>query len=106
MHGSGRVDQPAREQAELSVAEAAPPLVKVLLRAGHASINAVLVDYDLDDGKGDALVLLLMADNFAGRITAISSQEDGNRALLAAGAHACCPQARFQEIGSLLEARR
>jgi DNA-binding NarL/FixJ family response regulator len=68
--------------------------------------DAVLVDYDLDDGKGDVLVRDLVATGFAGRIIGISSHDDGNRALAAAGAHASCPKARFHEILSVLEARR
>ncbi len=62
--------------------------------------DAVLVDFDLDDGKGDELVRELRD---VARIIAISAHEAGNAALLAAGAHACCPKARFQDIAAFLE---
>jgi DNA-binding response OmpR family regulator len=70
------------------------------------AFDAVLVDYDLDDGKGDVLVRELIAERFAGRIVGISSHLDGNQALLAAGAHASCPKTKFGEISAVLEARR
>lgn len=72
---------------------------RATLSAGY---DAVLVDYDLDDGKGDALVRDLVASGFAGRIIAISSHEAGNQALLSAGAHASCPKTRFNEIARWL----
>ncbi len=60
--------------------------------------DAVLVDYDLDDGKGEVLVRELVAASFSGRIVAISSHDEGNAALKVAGAHACCPKLRFADI--------
>ena len=64
--------------------------------------DAVLVDYDLDDGKGEQLVRELVAASWSGRIIAISSHDAGNDALLQAGAHACCPKLRFAEIARFL----
>jgi DNA-binding response OmpR family regulator len=64
--------------------------------------DVVLVDYDLPDGKGDALVRELVAQRFAGRIIAISAHDLGNEALLSAGAHVSCPKARLHEIASHL----
>ena len=69
-----------------------------------AQFDAFLVDFDLDDGKGDVLVRELVAQKLPGRIIAISSHDAGNTALLRAGAHACCPKGRFREIGPVLAA--
>ena len=68
--------------------------------------DVVLVDFDLDDGKGDALVRELVASGFRGRIIAISSHDAGNAALVEAGAHAACPKARFSELGGMLSGAR
>lgn len=70
------------------------------LRAG--AFDAVLVDFDLDDGKGDVLVRELKDTRFSGRIVGISSHEQGNAALLAAGAHASCPKSAFAHISERL----
>jgi CheY-like chemotaxis protein len=66
------------------------------------AFDAVLVDYDLDDGKGSVLVLQLRAQGYRLPIIAISAHEMGNAALLAAGATAVCPKLKFDEIGAVL----
>lgn len=66
------------------------------------AFDAALVDYDLDDGKGDAFVTFALSFEFEGRIIAISSHEAGNAALLRAGAHAACPKAQFARIREVL----
>ncbi|MCC6528246.1 MAG: response regulator, partial [Polyangiaceae bacterium] len=40
--------------------------------------DAVLVDYDLDDGKGDALVKAICASASRAIIVAVSAHEHGN----------------------------
>lgn len=67
------------------------------------AFEAVLVDYDLDDGKGDVLVRDLRGASFKGRIIGISGREAGNEALLAAGAHAVCSKLRFHTIREILD---
>jgi CheY-like chemotaxis protein len=64
--------------------------------------DAVLIDYDLDDGKGDELVRFVRQLPVRLPVVATSSHEDGNAALLAAGADATCPKARFAEIEAVL----
>ncbi len=64
--------------------------------------DAVLVDYDLDDGKGDDLVRFVRQLPTRLPVVATSSHEDGNAALLAAGADATCPKVRFAEIEAVL----
>ena len=80
--------------ASLSSARAA------LIRAGF---DVVLVDYDLEDGKGDTLVRWLSSMPAAPAIVAISSHEAGNEALLSAGASAVCSKLRFEQIGAVLD---
>ncbi len=77
------------------------PTVEAGLAALDDSFDALLVDYDLDDGKGDEFVRRARA-TFAGRIVAISSHQRGNDALRAAGADACCSKMDFDRINELL----
>ena len=69
--------------------------------AAH-SFDAVLVDFDLDDGKGAALIEFVRQLPVRPAVVAASAHEDGNAALLAAGADAVCPKARFAEIEAVL----
>jgi CheY-like chemotaxis protein len=64
--------------------------------------DVVLLDYDLDDGKGASLVEFMRALPYTPAVVAASSHEDGNKSLLAAGADAVCPKARFAEIEAVL----
>jgi DNA-binding response OmpR family regulator len=52
--------------------------------------DVALVDYDLDDGKGDELVAGLRADGVRLRVIGVSSHAAGNDALHRAGADATC----------------
>jgi DNA-binding NarL/FixJ family response regulator len=70
----------------------------------QSTFDAILVDYDLDDGKGSQLVECLRASGFAGVVVGVSSHDDGNQALLRAGANVICPKAEFQNISSVLKA--
>src|SRR4051812_25462525 len=56
--------------------------------AAGGSFDAVLVDYGLDDGKGDGLVRFVRQMQARIPVVATSSHEDGNATLLAAGADA------------------
>ena len=64
--------------------------------------DAVLIDYDLPDGKGTALVRHLRTTGFRGRIIAVSAKDDGNRELRAAGAHDTCKKAELRRIADVL----
>ncbi len=66
--------------------------------------EAVLVDYDLPDGKGDAVVRALRRCAPDLIIIAISSHAQGNAALTSAGAHAVCPKRDFDQIAAVIEA--
>jgi hypothetical protein len=61
-----------------------------------------LVDFDLDDGKGEEFVEWARASGFVGRIIGVSSHEAGNDALLRAGADSICLKIHFSQIAKLL----
>jgi CheY-like chemotaxis protein len=69
--------------------------------AGRA-FDVLLVDYDLDDGKGAVLVRELRAAAYAGPIVALSAHEDGNAELIRAGADAECPKLSISRIADVL----
>ena len=66
------------------------------------SIAIVLIDYDLDDGKGDELVRELKLQSNCPRIIAVSAHQNGNEALLNAGADAVCGKMQFSNIAAML----
>jgi DNA-binding NarL/FixJ family response regulator len=65
--------------------------------------DALMVDFDLDDGKGTALVEFVRQLPTRTAVVAVSSHDDGNTALLSAGADAACPKSRFAEIETVLQ---
>jgi DNA-binding response OmpR family regulator len=65
--------------------------------------DAVLLDYDLDDGKGTEALPFLPALAKRPRIIAVSSHEMGNSRLLNAGADAVCGKARFRDLAAILQ---
>ncbi len=79
-----------------------PSLAEALAALAAGPFDAVLIDYDLDDGKGDELVRELCVKPGRPRLVATSSHEEGNRALLAAGADAVCGKLRFAQIAEVL----
>jgi MazG family protein len=68
----------------------------------HEAFDAVLVDYDLEDGNGIDVVRSALATNPRPRIIAISAKDPGNEALLDAGADAACSKLRFNNIADYL----
>ena|ERR1051325_5467737 len=66
-----------------------------------SAFDLLLVDYDLDDGKGDALIKRLGPHNM--KIIAVSSHEHGNSALLTAGAADVCSKMMFNEIQEVID---
>lgn len=63
----------------------------------------LLVDYDLDDGKGDELVRACRVSHPTLQIIAASAHEAGNAALLRAGASAICGKMEFDSIQSVID---
>lgn len=69
---------------------------------GAAVYDGLLVDYDLDDGKGDELVRFVRLRNPEMPIVGVSAHARGNARLLAAGANTVCAKADFTEIPRVL----
>ena len=83
-----------------------PSLATARSALKEGCFDAVLVDFDLDDGKGTELVAELREAGFAGRIVAVSSHAAGNDALRAAGADSICRKADFAQLSAVLHAAR
>jgi len=75
-----------------------PSLAAARAKLVGADYDVVLVDYDLDDGKGAQLVRELRAAGTKTRIIGVSAREDGNEALADAGADAICSKLNFERI--------
>src|SRR6516165_12813675 len=75
-----------------------PNLVSAREALASEKYDVLLIDYDLDDGKGDELVNACRVSHPELRIIAVSAHEAGNAALLSAGAHAVCSKMDFDKI--------
>jgi DNA-binding response OmpR family regulator len=78
------------------------PSIRAAKETISNGFDVALVDFDLDDGKGDELVRLLRAQEVRTMIVAASSHYEGNNALLAAGADTCCSKMKFGSIRHVL----
>jgi DNA-binding response OmpR family regulator len=78
------------------------PTVAAARSALSHTFDAVLVDYDLPDGKGTDVIRELLAMGFRGNIVAVSSKEEGNAELRAAGAKVTCSKKDFRAIAAAL----
>ena len=67
------------------------------------NFDVILLDYDLDDGKGDALLADIALLNPKPPVIATSSHDRGNQALLAAGADVICGKTKFTDIDSVVK---
>ena len=65
--------------------------------------DLALVDYDLDDGKGDALIREIQGSSAPITVIGVSSHDEGNEALRKAGASAICSKMQFDQIQSVIE---
>ena len=79
-----------------------PTIAEAKYLLGSHSFDLLLVDYDLDDGKGDELVRELRKNGYQGKIVAASSHEKGNGILLQAGADVICGKMEFHKITEIL----
>ncbi|MEZ5991504.1 MAG: response regulator [Planctomycetota bacterium] len=64
--------------------------------------DAVLIDYDLDDGKGIELVLELACKTPRPHLIAVSAFEHKNQEMMKGGADAQCSKLDFKDIGATL----
>jgi CheY-like chemotaxis protein len=83
-----------------------PSLTAARTLLTEQTFDAVLLDYDLDDGKGSELLAFLAGLASRPVVIATSAHEDGNNALLRAGADAVCPKAGFASIEAVLASAR
>ena len=65
--------------------------------------DILIVDYDLDDGKGDELVRACRVLHPNVRIIAGSAHDTGNAALVKAGAAAVCCKMEFDKIQTVID---
>jgi DNA-binding response OmpR family regulator len=79
-----------------------PAIAEARAALTSGDYEAVLVDYDLDDGKGTELLPFLMALTKRPQIVAVSSHDMGNSRLLDAGADAICGKASFRNLAAIL----
>jgi CheY-like chemotaxis protein len=80
----------------------APSLTDARAALAGGSFEVVLIDFDLDDGKGEELVRELRPMPGRPFVVAASSHEVGNQALVAAGADAVCGKLQFAHVGEVL----
>ena len=80
------------------------PSIAAARQARSADIfDLLLVDYDLDDGKGEAFVREVRGQGDRVIIVGVSSHDEGNAALRLAGASAICSKMQFDRIQSVIE---
>ena len=79
-----------------------PSLSAARSALASGSFDLVLSDFDVDDGKGDEFVRECRAREPRLPIIAVSSHDDGNAALVAAGASAVCGKMQFDRIQQVI----
>jgi len=65
------------------------------------NFDVLLVDYDLDDGKGSEFIEAIRQKTRV-PIIAVSSHQEGNHRLLQAGADAVCSKMNFRNIAEVM----
>lgn len=65
--------------------------------------DLLLIDYDLEDGKGTELVKEVRKQNLAMLVIGVSAHNKGNQALLEAGANAVCSKMEFNHISEVIQ---
>lgn len=76
-------------------------LAKKLLSEGHYDI--ALIDYDLDDGKGDEIASWIRLHYPSIKIIATSSHAEGNEKIKTAGADEICAKDNFANINNKIK---
>jgi DNA-binding response OmpR family regulator len=79
-----------------------PTIAEARAAAEASDFEAALVDYDLDDGKGDELVRWARIAMPQLPIVAVSARAEGNDRLVAAGAEHVCAKINFSRITAVL----
>ena len=65
--------------------------------------DLALIDYDLDDCKGDEITLYIKRLYPSIKVIATSSHSKGNNLILNAGANAICGKMNFKKIQSVID---
>ena len=81
-----------------------PTIDEAERRLSRHGYSVLLVDYDLDDGKGAGLLRRMLALGVTTPVIAISARSEGNDALVAAGARAVCHKMDFARIAAVIAA--
>jgi len=81
-----------------------PSLKDARLRLTEEVFDSILLDYDLDDGKGTELVPLVLSLPNRPFLIAASSHAEGNNQLSKAGADVICSKMDFARIATILAA--
>jgi len=79
-----------------------PSLASARASLVDGPFDLVLVDYDLDDGKGSTFVRELKAVDYDGWVVGASARPTGNEELEAAGADAICSKGQLASLGEVL----
>ena len=82
----------------------APSVVAARQCLSETDFDLVMLDYDLDDGKGSELVREIICRPSRPQLVATSSHLFGNQALLNAGADAVCSKMDFANIEQVIAA--
>ncbi|MBS1797397.1 MAG: response regulator transcription factor [Acidobacteria bacterium] len=80
-----------------------PALAAAAAAVSNAVFDVVLLDYDLDDGKGVEIVPLLLSLTPRPKIVAVSAHKSGNDALREAGADAVCYKKDISVIDAVIK---
>ena len=79
-----------------------PSLSEARVALGAGCFDVALVDYDLDDGKGDVFVGECRRQYPELPVIGVSAHDAGNAALTRAGAVAICGKMEFSRIGGVI----
>ncbi len=79
-----------------------PSLALARQALASRQFDAILLDYDLDDGKGTELLPDIKALPQTPRVIAVSSHATGNSLLEQAGANAICSKRHFSSVEDVL----
>ena len=80
-----------------------PSLAAARQALAQSTFQIVMVDYDLNDGKGDELVQEIHEQASHPLAIGVSSHQSGNDALMKAGADAICGKMQFAHIERVLQ---
>lgn len=80
-----------------------PSLSGARQKLASETFDILLVDYDLDDGKGDELINELRVSGRLITAIGVSSHDEGNTALIKAGATAVCSKMDFDNIQHVID---